>query len=389
MASPIPLHAMLRMIESPDFIARGARQAVRKRVTSRLDYRRADGYSAPPLQMNLKLVNACNLRCKMCPQWGETGYNLSRPSAELKNLISLDVYKRLVDDVAAIKPWVYIWGGEPFLYPDLLPLTRYIKAHGFTTSIVTNGTKLAKHAAELVETGLDVLLISVDGPRDTHDNVRGYKGAFDLTAAGIEAVQAEKKRRGKVKPYITLMSVVTEDNQDNLDQVFEIGDDLRIDMLMTSYAWFQTEESGARHTALMQEKMNITPWSWRGFMWDVSAINPNAVAKSVRRIKQRRWSFPYIFMPELELEQIPAYYAQHGNTFGHHQCRYPWIATDIMPNGDVITCRDYPDVVVGNIKSDSIMTLWNNPRSRRFRTLLKEEGGLLPICSRCCGLMGV
>lgn len=389
MAMRVPLHSVLHMLESPDFVARSMRQAVRKRVTSRLDYRRDDGFSAPPLQVDLKLVNACNLRCKMCAQWGETGYNFTRPSAELRDILPLDVYKRLIDDLSAIKPWMYVWGGEPFLYPDLMPLVRYIKEQKFTLSIVTNGTRLAKHAAELVEIGTDVLLISVDGPRDTHDNIRGFKGAYDLTAAGLRAVQAEKKRLGKAKPYVTLMSVVTSDNQNNLEQLFEIGEDFDIDMMIAAYAWYQTEQSGARHTAIMQDKLGVTPWSWKGWLWSVDEIDPQAVANSVRRIKSRSWSYPYIFMPELEYDQIAPYYREHANTLGYKRCRYPWVSSDIMPNGDVVTCRDYPDVVVGNIKQDSILTIWNNHPSRAFRMLLKQEGGLLPICSRCCGLMGI
>jgi radical SAM protein with 4Fe4S-binding SPASM domain len=58
-----------------------------------------------------------------------------------------------------------------------------------------------------------------------------------------------------------------------------------------------------------------------------------------------------------------------------------------MPNGDVATCRDYPDYVCGNIQDDDLLTIWNNGKYRRFRNSLKQEG-LMPICSRCCGLMG-
>jgi radical SAM protein with 4Fe4S-binding SPASM domain len=59
-----------------------------------------------------------------------------------------------------------------------------------------------------------------------------------------------------------------------------------------------------------------------------------------------------------------------------------------MPNGDVAPCRDYPDYVVGNIKEDSILDIFNNGRYRKFRQALKDMGGLFPICARCCGLMG-
>src|SRR5262249_11836742 len=144
-----PLHTMVRMMESPDLIARGARHAVRKRITSRMDYQRTDGVSAPPVQIDLKLVEACNLRCKMCAQWGEAGYNFSRSPVELRQSLPLSVYKRMADDLESVKPWVYIWGGEPFLYPDLIPLVQYLKKKRFTVSIVTNATKLAEAAEAL------------------------------------------------------------------------------------------------------------------------------------------------------------------------------------------------------------------------------------------------
>jgi radical SAM protein with 4Fe4S-binding SPASM domain len=74
--------------------------------------------------------------------------------------------------------------------------------------------------------------------------------------------------------------------------------------------------------------------------------------------------------------------------FGYDNCVAPWLIAEVMPNGDVAPCRDYPDYVVGNICEDSIVNIFNNERYRKFRTALKEEGGLFPICARCCGLMG-
>jgi hypothetical protein len=43
--------------------------------------------------------------------------------------------------------------------------------------------------------------------------------------------------------------------------------------------------------------------------------------------------------------------------------------------------------VVGNIKDATITELWNSPAYRKFRQSLATEG-LMPVCSRCCGLMG-
>lgn len=82
---------------------------------------------------------------------------------------------------------------------------------------------------------------------------------------------------------------------------------------------------------------------------------------------------------------MPRYYRDHADTFGYSQCRAPLVMSEIMPNGDVVTCRDYPDVVLGNIQHDSLVDIWNNQRARAFRKLVKEEG-LLPVCARCQGL---
>jgi radical SAM protein with 4Fe4S-binding SPASM domain len=326
----------------------------------------------------------------MCAQWGEAGYNFSRPSAELKRILPLEAYQKMVDDVAGLspKPWFYIWGGEPFLYPHLIPLVQYMKKKRFTVSIVTNGTKIEEHAKELVDAGLDVILVSIDGPKETHDNVRGLKGAFESSTNGIRAIQAEKARQGKAKPYVSLMSVITRENMNNLEELYEVGESLDIDMMLTWYGWYQTWERGSRHTEILQKNLGITPMTWRGYLWDAQSIDSTAVARSVKTLKQRKWKFPYVFFPELKEEEVPAYYSDHSNTFGFNHCRAPWVMTEIMPNGDVATCRDYSDVVVGNIQNDSILDIWNNQRYKAFRTLLKSEG-LLPVCSRCQGLMGL
>src|SRR6185503_17376990 len=160
------------------------------RVTGPLDYRWRDGGSAPPVQLDLKLADACNLRCVMCAQWGESGYNFARSAAEMKDLVPLPVYERLVDEVASVRPWVYIHGGEPFVYPSLVPLLERMKRKGLTVTIVTNGTLLEPHARRLVEIGADVMMFSVDGPRDVHDRIRGLAGAFDGTVRGIRAIAA-------------------------------------------------------------------------------------------------------------------------------------------------------------------------------------------------------
>jgi radical SAM protein with 4Fe4S-binding SPASM domain len=60
---------------------------------------------------------------------------------------------------------------------------------------------------------------------------------------------------------------------------------------------------------------------------------------------------------------------------------------EINSNGDVSPCRDYHDYVVGNIKRNYISDLWNSEAYKLFRQSITGKG-LMPVCARCCGLMG-
>ncbi len=62
------------------------------------------------------------------------------------------------------KPIISLFGGEPFLYPDILPLIREIKRRGLTCTVITNGGRLEALARELVEIGIDSIAVSIDGP---------------------------------------------------------------------------------------------------------------------------------------------------------------------------------------------------------------------------------
>jgi radical SAM protein with 4Fe4S-binding SPASM domain len=383
----VPTVTIYNMLRTRDVLKQAIKSGMRKRITAQQDYYFGNGHSRPFVQVDMKITNACNLRCKMCGQWGEAGWHLTMPSSVVGRTVPLNIYKKMVDDISGFKPWIYIWGGEPFLYRPLLPLLRYMKEHQLITSVVTNGNFLEEHAKELVEIECDVIMLSIDGPKDTHDNIRGHQGAFDKTLSGMKAIQRERISQGGIKPYLVIMATVSKDNAACLDEVFKVAEEYKADGLVAYYAWFQTEESVAKHDELMTRKLD-GPWAApKGWIWSYDQIDTGELVESVRRIKARTWNFPYLFAPELKLEDIPTYYKEHGNLFGYGKCVTPWTTIEIGPNGEVATCRDYPDYQVGNIRDQGIMEIWNNERYQKFRTTLKEER-LFPICSRCCQLMG-
>ncbi len=95
-----------------------------------------------------------------------------------------------------------------------------------------------------------------------------------------------------------------------------------------------------------------------------------------------------IIMPQLtEPAELDSYYTDHSNRFGFDRCVSIYSVVEINSNGDMSPCRDYHDYVVGNVKENTITELWNSESYRIFRKSLSEEG-LMPVCTRCCGLMG-
>ncbi len=93
-------------------------------------------------------------------------------------------------------------------------------------------------------------------------------------------------------------------------------------------------------------------------------------------------------LPHLESAvELESYYTDHNANFGYRECISIYQVAEVDSNGDLSPCRDYHDYVVGNIKDKPISELWNNGAYQKFRSSLRKEG-LMPVCKRCCGLMG-
>ncbi len=386
--SYLPFDFLTTLIRTPYVLTRTMKGLMRKHIGVKFDYNFLDSKSLPLSQISIKITILCNLRCKMCGQWGEKGYNLAKPNSELKEVVPLETYKRMVDEVAHLKPLIYIWGGEPFLYPDLMPLVSYMKEKDFIISLVTNGIKLKENAEEIVDRGWEALMLSLDGTKETHNEIRGSKDCFDTLAKGIDAVQTFKRQKNKTLPYVMILVTVSRDNAPILDKILDIGKEIQADCMIIYYFWFTNEQVGKAHTKVFEKALGCTPTSWHGYLHDVDRIDVAALQESVKRIKSKKYPFPYLFIPDLPIEDLPRYYGDPGDFFGYGKCITPWLITELMPNGDVSPCRDYPDYVVGNIRENSLLEIFNNEKYQKFRKALKDAGGVFPICARCCGLMG-
>jgi radical SAM protein with 4Fe4S-binding SPASM domain len=325
----------------------------------------------------------------MCAQWGDSGYNLGKSGAELKaGECSAEDYARLAEEIAAWRPLIYIWGGEPLLFPEIREVVECLKANGLIVSLVTNGTTLAQHADWLVASGLDLLMVSLDGPAEIHDEVRGLPGAFERLMNGMAAVRESRSAKSSSGPYLVPLITINRENTRALPDTFSICEREGADFVAVYYSWFNDEEVGRAHQERFLKTFGELPTAWEGYCGGAKEVDVESLLESRRAIQTRKWAFPYIFIPNLPGEEaVKEYYEDPTSLFGFQDCLAPYFMVLILPNGDVATCRDYPDYVVGNIKEAPLAEIFNNGRYQKFRQSLKEEG-LFPVCARCCGLMG-
>jgi len=345
---------------------------------------RGDGWARDPLLVQIKVTNRCNMRCKMCGQWGETGYHLQR---EGKQTIDLDLARRFVDQVAPLGIDMTLWGGEPLVYPHLDELLAHCQQRRVPVGIITNGLTLDQHAETIVRRGVKDLIVSLDGPPAVHDRVRGIDGAFARTVEGMREIQRLRRARGVLRPRFRISTVVSEDTWPHLEQLYDTlaGLDLEILHVVSTLRWWTDDETGAAYEQTLRETLDCEAPSWRGFRLAAPPdVDPEALALTFRRVRGRRYPFKVVLHPRLTPEQVAVFFANTTISFGRNTCMSPWVYALLLPDGELTFCPDFPDYRIGSLADHDLATLWNGDRARRFRQRILE--GLLPICPRCCGM---
>jgi MoaA/NifB/PqqE/SkfB family radical SAM enzyme len=364
-----------------------------------------------PTFVQLRVTNLCNLRCKMCGQWGETGIYRSGASASatdgeqerlrireligLKRQLSLSDYVRLLDELAPSRPIISLFGGEPLLYPDILPLVREIKARGLTCTVITNGGRLEGYARELVEAGIDLIAVSIDGPPELHNRIRGQPDAYQKAAAGVKAVAEWRRKLRRALPMQIAIFPITELNMDSVPDAVEALRALPLDTINIGLRWFVPKEAGAEYESVMKETFGVAGDSWKGFDFDWAKAGAGkteqmtGLVRLLKGLKRRRFvdsalGRPWTsFVPDVPAEKVPEYFSDFRQTFGHNLCPVAWYFAQVEPDGEVCFCGDFPDYFIGNVRKSAFHDIWTGEKAWAFREKLAREP--LPICNRCCG----
>ncbi|MBN1810200.1 MAG: radical SAM protein [Anaerolineae bacterium] len=333
-----------------------------------------------PQSISLTITNACNLRCQMCGQWSQEGYMHDRKGG-LKQELTLADWKRLVDEVAAHGvSSVLLRGGEVFLFPDIIELLEYTNARGIFISIDTNGTMLKKHAADIVRIGNIHLTISVDGPEEIHDQVRGVAGCFSRIRENVALLcELEKSSGRQLSKSITF--TISPYSYRGLGVMPDIARSLSINTICIVPYYYFPEDVGKQYEHEMRDAFNCPAFSWRGFHHESSGVDPDEFGDQLRQYLATLgnvYSFPYMALSE---DEYRTWFSNPISPVGPTHCTNVEKLIDIQPHGEANFCVDFPDYVIGNVKEATIEEIWNGERAARFREYRRKSP--LAVCYRC------
>lgn len=355
-----------------------------RRLAASFYYNLGNGRSSYPEAITLFLTHRCNLRCKMCGQWGEGGITKKQSAQYIQEELSLNELTVFINDVSSFKPNITLFGGEPLLFPGCVELIRYIKQEGMHCLMITNGSLLENLARGIVESGLDELNVSLDGGQQLHDEIRGMPGIFERITAGLEKINYFKEKEHKKKPLINLQCTITKFNYQNLEQMLDAAKRQKANSL-TFHNLIFLSRSIVDKQKEFDKTLNCSSLDWEGFVFEPE-IDPKLLEEKRREILSKKHDFSIDFYPNFSCAELKDYYENpcYLAPAGEHRCLSPWLVAYIFPDGEVRPCLNL-SYSFGNVKEERFLKIWNNSQARHFRMILKDNK-IFPACVRCTEL---
>ncbi len=316
-----------------------------------------------PTRLVMDITRRCNLRCKMCSTWTR------HPGHELT--------PEEVRHVLAQMPgllWLDLTGGEPFLRRDVRTLFEAVLEATPALRVLhfqTNGW-FQERTLEVVDViharrpELDLIVtVSIDGPPETHDAVRGREGSFDRALATFKALRARKDCATYVGTTVTPF---------NADQVEALGRRLRQEIrgfrgAEWHWNWLQVSEHFFANA-------------------DLAAL-PAVESRNLVRHHLRRRGLPRNLVELMELVfLINLEFYRRGEPSGV-VCQALRSAAFISPEGDLYPCHVY-DRPLGNLREQSVEDLWGSAAVLQARREIKALscGGCFTPCEAYPALAG-
>ncbi len=351
----------------------GRKLAAARRARWAEDNAGKDDQVPPPLGFKLVLTYKCNLRCIMCYEWGEVGWCHDESKQAVAKELDWEMVRKLFTEVGHLRPYFILHGGEPFLYSHFADLMNLLKEKQCFSISCTNGMAVDRFRDELTDNPYFTLLISLDGPEEVNDQLRG-RGVYQKVVSNIRMLK--KLRR---PPYIGIQFTIRPENVGVMHAFCKEMVELGVDWILLNPCWFVSKEQAAAYEEFMLKHFGIRPKTHLGYLMPYD-LDRNVFATEVRKIHREKWPIQiscYLKKPEDMATYLDRPAEPPGNTF----CYQQWSRMDITPDGDVTPCILYPDLKIGNLREQGVMEIWNSAPFAGFRAFRREH--VLPVCAKC------
>ncbi len=325
-----------------------------------------------------RLTDLCNLSCVFC---GQSKQNKDERCSNIKkHYLELSELQDIIDQVKVYKPQIYLWGGEPLIYPKLEDFIRYLCSSGLNVFITTNGVLLDRFNQFFIDNKITQLTVSLEGFKEQHEEGRGVKGIYDKIISNLLQLDLDKQASSCVFPIVDINVLINELNYKTLnsfcDYLLSLGviHNIRLQLPMFFHSTAADEFS-----CYVSDVFNVKNGvSWRYFTDDYANIDLNILASELDKALQNKRVklFPDVADVKLWFRKPELRFKQECCTAN---CRI-----NIEPNGDLISCTDFVETVYGNALISPIEELFKNEIIEKHRKAIKQTPR--PLCARCSHL---
>lgn len=359
--------------------------------------RALDPRGAPPRlprSVIIRVTERCFLRCRMCGQNGDRGRLRDVPPGR-RPVFDARALDRALEEIGhwPLKPFLKLTGGEPLVEREMtVGALERAASLGLVTKLNTNGVLLAddRVARRVAASGLDFLSVSIDGPADVHDAIRGRRGTYKAVLEGIANIRGHA-RGARRRPMILVSAVVSRLNQNRLLDLARGLGGAGIDWLNFEFMNFTTPDLSLAAKDLMHARLGGDGEPWAAFANTGLAydVDTEALAGEIAAVRRERLSFPVSFLGigDLSARNLAAYYHRVEDPLREDLCAMPYSAAFLVPPARMVFCIDYPFHFYADLEETTLAEGWRGRAAGEFRRALEERHGReranLPQCRRC------
>lgn len=289
-----------------------------------------------PVSISFEPTTSCNLRCPECPS-GLRAF--TRPTGMLEK----DFFTKTIDEIhKELLYLIFYFQGEPYLNPGFLDMVKYASNKGIYTATSTNAHYLNDaNAKRTVESGLDRLIISIDGT--TQDVYQQYRvgGNIEKVLDGAKNIVKWKKELKSKTPFVFFQFLVVKPNEHQVEDIKRLAKEVGVDEVRFKTAQVYDYETDPNN--LIPENDKFSRYT----------KNEDGTYKAKNKLANRCWKM------------------QHANV--------------ITWDGLVVPCCFDKDAThrLGNLKNQSFKEIWNNDNYKQFRSELMKSRKNIDICANC------